>query len=85
LVEISAEALRLFGDERWSRGKKNRSTGDNNDESMRAGARETDEGERPEGMRDRMPSVLPPTCDRGPLKTLREIREFPFFLTRVNE
>lgn len=62
MVEISVEVLRLFGDERWNREKKNRSTGDNNDESVHAGGRETDERNDEAG--DRMPRVFPSTCDR---------------------
>lgn len=55
-----------------SREKENRSTGDNNDESVRLGGRETDEGE------DRMPRVFPPTYRSRPLsKTSREMR-IPF-------
>lgn len=77
MVEISVEALRLFGDERWSRGKKNRSTGDNNDENVRAGGRETDEGED-ETEEDRMPRAFPPTCDRGLSLRCLARREFLF-------
>lgn len=38
-LKFQSRPLRLFGDERWSRGKKNRSTGDNNDESVRVGGK----------------------------------------------
>lgn len=78
MAEISVGALRLFGDERWSRGKKNRSTGDNNDESVHASVRRM-RGRRRAG--DRMPRVFPPTCDRGGLSLRRLARlRIPFFL-----
>lgn len=44
-----------------SREKENRSTGDNNDESVRLGGRETNKGE------DQMPRVFPPTYRSRPL------------------
>lgn len=63
LVEISVEALRLFGDERWSRGEKRTGQPVTITTKVCASVEETDEGE--DEMEDRMPRVFPPTCDRG--------------------
>lgn len=77
----SRSSLRLFGDERWNRGKKNRSTGDNNDESVHAAGRETDERNDEAG--DRMPRVFPSTCDRD--LSLRHFARCEFLFLNASE